>query len=405
MNWRRINILPQCRKLVYENRVHIFACLQALALTYACYVAGNIPYSTGGEKQSLRWFDTIVTWATGKDRAMPADVLAINVSYDKALVDVADDFGLPLGVTDITDRGKLLRLLSLIDSVGGYRHVICDIVLSSRYATGSDSALLALAQSMPRITFSAGLDEDDLPAELRDKAFYSGYNTTIDESDFVKFPLFHHGRPSLPLHVWTTVTGHTLRGNTFLSLDNEGEPARRALFLDFPVRAGAESGDMPRQWLNMGTDILDVAHMIDIADLLRDKTILIGSFTDDDIHSTLAGDMPGVMIIYNAYHALESGRHRVSIAAMAALWIVFYAVTILMIRRKTLSDLLPARLRPRRYVWRVALSWLSLSTLFAAVLFVLYLVWGQVCDILIISGYFTIFGIAVDGYHARKIKK
>ena len=40
--------------------------------------------------------------------------LYINVAFDKELVPVLDEFGMPKGVSDITDRGKLLQLLTML---------------------------------------------------------------------------------------------------------------------------------------------------------------------------------------------------------------------------------------------------------------------------------------------------
>lgn len=390
-------------KLHKKYWIHILIALQAFLLTYLCYVGSNIPYALDSSKQSLKWFDTVASWMFDRKYDTPAEVLAINVSYDKALVEVNDDFGLPLGMIDITDRAKLHQLLHLIDSVGGYKHVICDIFLSSNYVTDADSALFHQIHDMPRISIAGGVDFEGLPELIRDKAYYSGYKTTIDESDFVKYPLLAEGCPSLPLHVWTATTGHTLHGNYFLCRDDEGCLARYSLFLDFPTRISEDYSDGEiKTWLNMGVDLLDIANMLDIEEIFSDKIILIGSFTDDDIHSTMAGEIPGIMIIYNAYEALSHGRYKINPYTLAILFAIFYIVTYMMIYRKTLSDVLPSRLRPKKQITRLLISWLSLSTLFTVLFFILYVAFGEVYDIFLMAGYFTLFDIITDTYYARK---
>lgn len=382
---------------------YLLIVVQALLLTYLCYVGSNIPYALDSSKQSLKWFDTFASWMLDRKYDTPAEVLAINVSYDKTLVEANDEYGLPLGVIDITDRAKLHQLLQLIDSVGGYKYVICDVFLSSDYVTGADSALFRQIHDMPRIAITASVDSESLPELIRDKAYYSGYKTTIDESDFVKYPLSVDGRPSLPLHAWTAATGHKLHGNNFLCRDDEGNLARHSLFLDFPTRISEEHSDgESKSWLNMGVDLLDVADMLDIEELFRDKIILIGSFTDDDIHTTMAGEMPGIMIIYNAYEALSHGRHKVNYYALAILFAIFYIVSYMMINRKTLSDILPPRLRPQKHIIRLLISGLSLSSLFTVLFFILYIAFGEVYDIFLIAGYFTLFDIIIDVYYGRK---
>jgi hypothetical protein len=161
--------------------------------------------------------------------------------------------------------------------------------------------------------------------------------------------------------------------------------------LNFPVRI-SESYAISEQkaWLNLGADILQVSQMLDLEKMFENKIILIGSFTEDDIHSTIAGDMPGIMINYNAYHALTAGDHKVNIFALIILYLIFYIVTFMIVRRLSLIDIIPIRFRPKSNLFRLVISWLSLSTLFSFVFFLIYILFGEVFDIFFISGYFTL---------------
>jgi hypothetical protein len=364
--------------------------IHALVLTYACYVFGNIPYSFGSEKQSVKWINVLSGWAFNKKYPAPEDILAINVSYDKQLVEVFDEFDLPLGVVDITDRSKLYNLLSAIDSVGGYKYIMCDILLSEEYRTPADSSLFRLISDMPRISIAGGHDLLQIPEQIRHKAYLSGYSTTIEDSDFVKYPLMTHGQESLPLHMWKSLTNEDVKGSVFGCV-SDGRLCRKSIFLNFPVRI-SELYAIPEQkaWLNLGTDILQVSQMLDLEKMFENKIILIGSFTEDDIHSTIAGDMPGIMINYNAYHALTAGDHKVNIFALIILYLIFYIVTFMIVRRLSLIDIIPIRFRPKSNLFRLVISWLSLSTLLSFVFFLIYILFGEVFDIFFISGYFTL---------------
>jgi CHASE2 domain-containing sensor protein len=130
--------------------------------------------------------------------------------------------------------------------------------------------------------------------------------------------------------------------------------------------------------------------MLNLEALFKDKIILIGSFTEDDIHSTIAGDMPGVMINYNAYYALSQGRHYLNIIAFFILFLVFFITTVSVLNDKHLSDYIPQRLIPESTVIQMLISWVSLSTLFTVVFFILYMVFKEVYDIFFISTYFTL---------------
>ena len=367
-----------------------FIAVHALLLTWGCYIAGNIPYSFGSEKQTVKWFNAISGWINNSSYKAPDNVLPINVSYDKQLTGISDEYGIPLGVTDITDRSKLHQLLHLIDSIGNYKYIVCDILFSSQYTTPEDSALFELISNMPRIAIAGGSNTKAVPEKIRSKAFICTYSTTIEEGDFVKYPLISKGEESLPLHIWMSTHKATFSGNALLC-QSQGKICRRSIFLNFPIRVSElYSNGQLKNWLNLGADILDVRYMLNTATLFKDKIILIGSFTEDDIHSTIAGDMPGVMINYNAYHALSNGCHYINGIAFLILFAIFFITTIWVIDDKHLSDIIPQKLIPESAIIQMIISWLSLSTLFTVVFFILYVVFTEVYDIFFISTYFTL---------------
>lgn len=364
--------------------------IHALLITWGCYIAGNIPYSLGSEKQTVKWLNAISGWFNNRSYMAPDNVLPINVSYDKQLTGISDEYGMPLGVTDITDRSKLHQLLHLIDSIGNYQYIVCDILFSREYTTAEDSALFELISSMPRIAVAGGTNIDEIHETIRPKAFLCTYSTTIEEGDFVKYPLISNGNESLPLHIWKSLNETSFSGNALLC-QSQGRICRQSIFLDFPIRVSElYSNGQLKSWLNLGADILDVRHMLNTESLFKNKIILIGSFTEDDIHSTIAGDMPGVMINYNAYHALDHGRHYINGIAYFLLFVIFFITTVLVIKDKHLSDFVPQKLIPKSAIMQILISWVSLSTLFTIVFFILYVVFNEVYDIFFISTYFTL---------------
>ena len=371
-------------------RRYLLSALHAILLTWLCYVAGNIPYSFGSEKQTIKWFNAITGWLSGKTYTVPDEILPINVTYDKQLVDVADEYGIPMGVIDITDRSKLHSLLHKIDSVGNYRYVVCDILFSPEYKTPADSALFELISRMRNIVIAGGNDISRLSESLHSKAFRSSYNTTIEDGDFVKYPLITEDEESLPLHMWRELSGSTIKGNSIFC-HSEGKMCRRSVFLNFPVRISEFYSDgQGRQWLNLGTDILQVEQMLDFESMFRDKIILIGSYVEDDIHSTIVGDMPGIMINYNAFHALVNGKHCVNYIALLILFIIYYLVTLFAFEKYEFVDKLQHQAFAKSPVVKIVLSWVSLSTIFTIIFFILYFIFKEVYDIFFIATYFTL---------------
>lgn len=379
-----------------NTRRLIIAAVHAIILTWLCYLAGNIPYSFGSEKQTIKWLNAITEWIFNKTFTVPDDVLPLNVFYDKQFTEVEDEYGIPLGMIDITDRSKLHKVLHLIDSIGNYRYVVCDILFSSKYKTPADSALFALISRMPNLVIAGGNDVTILPESIRSKAYLSSYSTTIEDSDFVKYPLITKGKESLPLHMWKELYGTTLKGNS-LFCHSEGKMCRRSIFLDFPVRISElYSENTGRAWLNLGADILNIEQMLDLESMFKDKIILIGSYTEDDIHSTIVGEMPGIMINYNAFHALVNGKHYINYMAHLILFTIFFLITLLVLDKSTIIDFLPTRFQPKSSVIQILLSWVSLSTIFTVIFFILYLLFKEVYDIFFIATYFTLLRTIIN---------
>lgn len=381
---------------------YILISIHALLLTYVCYVAGNVAYSLGSEVQTVKWLNTIRSWLFDNKEELPDELLPICVSYDKQLIDVSDQYGMPLGVIDITDRSKLYRLLSAIDSVGNYKYVMCDMTFSAEYETDVDSALYALISRMPRIVVAGGEHTDLLPEPIRHRAFSAGYNISIEESNFVKYPLVSNGRESMALQMWKELYAGEFDGNAFWSSSN-GRLCRSAMFLQLPIQISDNYAQyQARSVLNMGADILDVEAMIDMQSMFSDKIILIGSFVEDDIHATVVGDMPGVMINYNAFYALRCGQHYVKPISVILLFVLFYCVTLLLLGSKSIFEWLPAKIRPKSIVVRLMCFMISLSTIFSVVFLFFYIFLDETYDIFFIASYFSLMSAAKDIYKIIK---
>ena len=85
-----------------RNRPTIARMTKAVALAFLAlvisYLSTNMNISLTGEKAVLKYWNAFTDWITaGRDKAPADDVVLINVAHDKQLVDIADDFGIPIG--------------------------------------------------------------------------------------------------------------------------------------------------------------------------------------------------------------------------------------------------------------------------------------------------------------------
>lgn len=86
----------------------VYASGLALLMLLVLYVMDITGFSTEGEVKLLKYINIAEQILKSDDTPVPEDVLLINVNYDKTLVPVHDEFGVPMGRTDITDREKPL---------------------------------------------------------------------------------------------------------------------------------------------------------------------------------------------------------------------------------------------------------------------------------------------------------
>ena len=160
--------------------IALAAAVLSFLLLWLCNAVWDSRYTFGAGD------DSIVAASLGRrlfssKRDIPDEYIAINTSYDRALVPFKDDYGIPVGQVDIADREKLVTLLDSLDHYGNYRYIVCDLLFDSSLQSDFDSSLFSLIASMPRIVIPKEVEV--LPDGLAAKAAPSGYK------------IFHHGDP------------------------------------------------------------------------------------------------------------------------------------------------------------------------------------------------------------------
>ena len=179
----------------------------SLILLVVCYVYMNMPYTYGyGDNMMNRM-------AFIKDMIRPsennAEVVAVNVSYDRQLIPFNDSQGIPSGSLDITDRAKLLEFMRRLKAWDNYEYILCDIRFDdAELTTPDDSALFDCIGSMRDIVVATG-DVENSPEAIRHKVAPSQYRVHIAGEDFMKYDFMSHGQEGIVLRMWKDITGGT----------------------------------------------------------------------------------------------------------------------------------------------------------------------------------------------------
>ena len=373
----------------------IFAIIMAMCALFLSYVSTNLNVAVSGEKAILKYWRVFTDWIrSGGDELSPSnDVVFINVSNDKQLVDVSDAFGIPIGNAAITDRDKLVKLLDMIDSSRTYQYVMMDVFFEEGFKTQSDSALFSLMDRMDRIVIAKHKDSNLEEGVPYSKAAFADYNTSINENDFTKYRLYWKDGRSLPLKAYEDLTGNTIRRKG-LWFSDKGSLSRKVVFpkmyvrADFPYRA-----DGQKAYLNLGADILDYSEEQEWSEFFSYKFIVIGSFTEDDIHTTYAGDLPGCLINYNVFLSLMKGQHKIPLTLIIIYFLIFFAMAYML--------LIKVRGGIQPFGWMCAKLFVMYSVILAIVCIFVFMIWGQAHDIFVTSTFFSI----VDTMCRRLMKK
>ena len=378
-----------------KKRKILYAVLLAMLMMAVSYVCTNLDVTISGEKEVLKYWNAITSFFSRKEKKdFSDDVLFINVSTDKQLVDLSDEFGIPIGNAAITDREKLVDLLTLIQSSGNYAYVMMDIIFEEGYASDADSTLFDLIASMDRIVIPRHADAKLASPVLEKKAAYADYTTSLNEDNFAKYPLMDKKGTgsSMPLQVYFDLTGRTIKKHGLLYTDKVAL-SRRVVFpkmyvlIDSPYSASGE-----KTYYNMGADILAYMGVDEQKELFENKIIVIGSFTDDQ-HTTYAGEVAGCVINYNVLLSLLKGQHKIPWVLVLVYFLIFFAMSYLLLN--SASD------KTQSWGW----IWAKLFVIYSVVLTVVckfvFMIWGQAHDIFITS---TLFSI-IDSCHKKINKK
>ena len=173
--------------------------LNVFVLLIFSYVLNNQPLFTGEDLNQYAWMEFLKNKIGLSEQVDYSDALFVNVSYDKQLIEKKDEFGMPVGNIDITDRTKLLALLNILDSTNLYRYIILDIRFEKGLDSEMDSALFSKIKNMKRIVVANHLDVELADSCLSAKAAINDYASTIVATNFARYKFLHGKQPSLPL--------------------------------------------------------------------------------------------------------------------------------------------------------------------------------------------------------------
>lgn len=394
-----------------RHTLRLTAASAAIAAVLLClsYLFNSLPYSFGGDVSAQVWAERIGFIFNGRRNHLPDSIALVNVAYDKTLVDYdgrlystpGDNRRAPSGRIALTDRRKLLDFLKAAKN-SRYRYIMLDVRFDDDIESDSVSlALFDLIGSMERIAFAVHEGSDPVADAPLDKAAFGDYNITAFESNAVKYPIIHGGRPSMAAAMYSALDGGSISTFGPLTFDR-GALCLRSLFLDYPVRvfdrAIESNGLMPADYyyMNLGVDLLAGPDSVArIRDYVDGRIVVIGDF-DNDVHDTSIGQLAGSLINLNAYISLSQGRHKISWPYVVMLFAIYALIALCLIKRQSPVDMIPALRRRKSTALRFLFSLVGFSVVLSLLSLLLYLAAAIIYSIVLPSLYFSLISLWIE---------
>ena len=391
---------------MHKQKRVIWSVVIAIGFLLFSYCITNLEFPVSGEKALLYRFELVRNYLIPRENTVNDSTLLIDVSFDKTPVKATDEYGMPIGDIQITDRKKLLELLRELKKKDDYKYILLDVFFGQKGKTSQDSALFATICSMPRIVIPCHSDEALADSSLKEKAGLADYTSTYKVSGFSKYPYMSDEGMSLPLKMFEDMTGRTIRKHCFLYTDG-WRLVRKSIILTFDINAkSAYNEEGEKVWYYLGADILgnkdERGLLYEIPDLTKDKYIAIGAFQGDDSHSTYIGSACGTLINLNAYFSLLHNHHVVSISLVIIMFFAFFVLAYLTLTRQDLRGLTDSMTQNHNYRWRTRMmtlsalcSWIGYSLFLTILCILTYVFLGEVYEIFITSTMFYLLSLAI----------
>ena len=376
------------------------------------YVICNTSIPLPNEMDVLQGWEQYKSFSGLNKDSIPKEILLVNVSYDKELVDYEKNDVL-VGQYPITDRKKLYDFLLLAQKADNYKYIMLDVIFEKGISSSHDSLLFSLIASMDRIVIPVHKDVPLQDSILYSKSANADYTTTWNETNFARFKFRWDNVPTVPLKMYHDISGKDISKHGLIYTSNNWL-CKNGITLQLPIKLTKDleldDNKLKIKVLQLGADLLASSSLIPIANEIKDKIIVIGDLdSNTDLHDTYVGPQPGSIINLNAYYALQRGDHIIfgwfgtRLLFYLIVAFVYFFVTLCYLNGFSLSSITDN-------IWLKALiSFGSISFLFWMVAIIGYLFFDTVYKLWIPIIAFSILGTIIFIYsliketrHAKK---
>lgn len=319
MRFIKSNIAKALSSLINHKTI-LISIAHSFFMLILGYVWLGMTYTFGDEAFLIKWTALIKKEILQIDpKPSPGDVLFINTSLSKTEVEIFDD---PLSVAPrkvlITDRKELIEFLHVLEPhKSKIKLLVLDILFD--LPSNNDSLLQIEIQSFSDKILAASHIND--AGKIVEPVIQIPHALATYQSAahmFFKYPLFYNEQKTLPTAIYEKLTSNKITKRKFFVRDGKMF-SLKAPITDFKVRMndfkiGQNLGESNYALHHLST-INEMGRLMDSEDvekMFANKLIFLGDF-DNDVHKTVFGIMPGLLIVFNAYLTLAHNNNVITI--------------------------------------------------------------------------------------------
>jgi hypothetical protein len=260
----------------------------------------NINFVTEPEEKEIQFFEWLSMQTGQADTSILNRTILVNTANELELIDNPQDYG----NTVITDRQALTRFFHAVNQQSSKpRLILCDILFDQR--TEHDSVLQTEMERLPQLVVPYVLENGHQisPVFEGTKSGLAEYYSHAEK--MVKFQLIHpENQKTLPVKADEWVSHRNYEQN-FLGTLCAGRPVLGSIIPHYAIRPHMfQQPKDPNDSLDRGEahPTLPLYTLYDLttlmgdslqgAGILKNKFVVIGNFTDRDMHHTPIGFVP-----------------------------------------------------------------------------------------------------------------
>lgn len=228
----------------------------------------------------------------------------------------------------IKDRKKLALLFNELNKhPNEYKYVLCDILFD--YASPDDSIFKPIVENTKNLTTTSIFGGNQLTKPIFNVSSGCVNYSLINNTKFVKIPLYINNEKSLPLVIYESLTTKKSKKSKYLTYFNN-QVAFNTIIPEMYYR----SSNLRRfDENNKNANLFYLGEIITkrnfFNDYLKGKFIIIGDFENDN-HDTFAGTMSGCMVLFNTYLTLQNHLPIFSFTWMFVLFLIYFLMSYFM---------------------------------------------------------------------------